>query len=258
MLAMPAPTPYDLRFRLLGIPVRVHPLFWIITAVLGFSQDDPTSTLLWVACVFVSILVHEFGHGLTARSFGHRASIALYAMGGLCASEPDRESPRQRLAILLWGPGAGFVLLAVALAIAWAALGLSPGEDLSLLLHLFGVDDGRRITFDGGERAWLIVVFLFQINLFWGLLNLMPIWPLDGGQVAMLGFTQFDRRSGRRRGHILSMVTAAGLAVWALARHDTFLALFLATFAFINYQQVQALQHVGYDVDPDDWWKRSR
>src|SRR4051812_375028 len=111
MLGIPAPTPYDLRFRLLGIPVRIHPLFWLITLMMGWNGPDYQVALIWVACAFVSILVHEYGHGLMARSFGYRPFIILYGMGGLCVSEGERQTPRERLAILLCGPGAGFLLL---------------------------------------------------------------------------------------------------------------------------------------------------
>ena len=57
----PPPTQYDLRFAIAGIPVRVHPLFWLITILFGFSADL-IQLLIWVFVVFVSILVHELGH----------------------------------------------------------------------------------------------------------------------------------------------------------------------------------------------------
>src|SRR4051812_11429490 len=103
MLGIPAPTDFDLRFRWLGIPVRVHPMFWLITALLGgVGRPDTTiqGVLLWIVCVFISILVHEYGHGLMARAFGYRAAIVLFGMGGLCASEGERQTPGQRLAVL--------------------------------------------------------------------------------------------------------------------------------------------------------------
>ena len=56
-------TPYDLRFHALGIPVRVHPLFWLGAALLAGRADDLAVIVIWVACVFVSILVHEYGMG---------------------------------------------------------------------------------------------------------------------------------------------------------------------------------------------------
>ena len=62
-------TPYDLRFRLLGIPVRIHPMFWLIMALLGWENRNLGAVLLWVACALVSILVHEFGHGLMSKAY---------------------------------------------------------------------------------------------------------------------------------------------------------------------------------------------
>ena len=72
MLGMPATTQFDLNFRLLGIPVRINPFFWVLAALLGWESHDRFGVLVWIACVFVSILVHEFGHGLTSRAFIRR------------------------------------------------------------------------------------------------------------------------------------------------------------------------------------------
>jgi stage IV sporulation protein FB len=58
MFGTVAPTPYDLRFSLFGIPVRVHPFFWLVSLVMGWSPHAPQLMVVWVACVFVSILVH--------------------------------------------------------------------------------------------------------------------------------------------------------------------------------------------------------
>ncbi len=67
----PPRTAYDLHFQIAGIPVRVHPLFWLATLILGsnsWSGDgnvDPDAgmkLLIWVGVMFVSILVHELGH----------------------------------------------------------------------------------------------------------------------------------------------------------------------------------------------------
>src|SRR5579875_2541086 len=118
-------TPYDLRFRALGIPVRVHPFFWLVAAMLGWQNENIPVVLIWVGCVFVSILVHEYGHGLMARAFGASPSIVLHGFGGLCIYQPDRQTPRQRLAVLLCGPGAGFVLCLAVMLVFSAAFGLT-------------------------------------------------------------------------------------------------------------------------------------
>src|SRR5512135_573735 len=159
MLGMPEPTPYDLRFRFLGIPVRVHPSFWLVAALLGSVDDrgfNPQSTLLWVACVFVSILVHEYGHGLMSRIFRCSPAIALYGMGGVCYSEAERQSPWQRLAVLIGGPGAGFLLY----------------HAFRIVQRLFSL--GVLSNPLGRE----VVVIMLWINWYWSLLNLFPIWPL--------------------------------------------------------------------------------
>ena len=65
LLFEPPPSPGDVHFRLFGVPVRVHPFFWLTTVLMGLNPKGgtpPAELLIWVAVVFVSILVHEFGH----------------------------------------------------------------------------------------------------------------------------------------------------------------------------------------------------
>ncbi|NOZ40262.1 MAG: hypothetical protein GXP24_08560 [Planctomycetes bacterium] len=85
MLAEPPPTQADVHFRVLGIPVRVHPFFWIITLIIGMRGDSapPAEVLSWIVAVFVSILIHELGHALVQRRFGGQPRIVLHGMGGL-------------------------------------------------------------------------------------------------------------------------------------------------------------------------------
>lgn len=247
-LAMPRPTPYDLRFRLLGIPVRVHPLFWLVVALLGgLGQAGVTVTQVaaWVGCVFISILVHEYGHGLTATAFGQRSAIALFAFGGLCYSEGGHRSRRTELAVLFMGPGAGFLLFGVALAIANVAFGVSLHE--ALAMARLGPGDAARAgvlkLLEAGDVALYLFYFLFQVNLLWGLLNLLPIWPLDGGRIAAIVLDRDGHGRAMRRAHAISVATAAGLAGVALLMGLWFLALFMAYFAFLNYQQGWGSRH---------------
>jgi Zn-dependent protease len=237
MLGMPEPTPYDLRFRFLDIPVRVHPMFWLVSALLGSGDRkvDLQFTLVWVACVFISILVHEFGHGLMARFFRCSPAIVLYGMGGLCYSEAERQTPWQRLAVLISGPGAGFLLF-FAIYVGVRVF----GEPRSLI--------GRQI-----------VDIMWWINLGWGILNLFPIWPLDGGQMAGVILAMINRRNGMRWAHVVSLLTAGLLAMVFFQQQNLFLGIFFAYFAVINYQVLQSLHHAakyGNLEDDADWWKR--
>ena len=83
MLREPGPTQGDLHFKLLGMPIRIHPLFWLIAVILGANSGGATEVLIWVAAVLVSILIHELGHALVIRAFGFHPWIVLYGIGGL-------------------------------------------------------------------------------------------------------------------------------------------------------------------------------
>ena len=86
LLGEPPRTPYDLNFSLFGIPVRVHPLFWLVTLLLGYELAAmPPRCLTWIIAVFSAILVHEMGHALAMRAYGFQPWITLYGMGGLTA-----------------------------------------------------------------------------------------------------------------------------------------------------------------------------
>jgi stage IV sporulation protein FB len=238
MLGMPERTAYDVHFRLLGIPVRIHPLFWIVTAILGSQNEGRLSVLIWIACVFVSILVHEYGHGLMSRAFRCSPSIVLYSMGGLCFSEADRQTPWQRLAVLFAGPGAGLLLYACVEGIYFALPGL-----------------------DHGAVGWEIHEYMVFINFWWSLVNLLPIWPLDGGQITGIVLTMLDRRKGMNWTHAISLVTAGILSVWEFQKvpPDMYLGLFFALFGVMNFQILQAHHQTakyGPLEDDADWWKR--
>ena len=68
MLGEPPRTQWDLHFPLFGFPVRVHPFFWAVALLMGFrSSPRLIDLLLWVAAVFLAILVHELGHAIVMR-----------------------------------------------------------------------------------------------------------------------------------------------------------------------------------------------
>ena len=74
MIGQAGETEFDLRFQILGIPVRVHPLFWLMAAFIVWeSAEDPKLKVLGIMCVFISILVHELGHAVKgAAQFGRQ------------------------------------------------------------------------------------------------------------------------------------------------------------------------------------------
>jgi Zn-dependent protease len=254
-------TPYDLRFRFLDIPVRVHPIFWLVSAALGWQEKHLELVLAWMVCVFVSILVHEYGHGLTAKAFGSSPSIVLWGMGGLCYSQSERQTAGQRLAVVLMGPGAGFLLCLMVMMGASVVFGVTPREHLENAAWILRIGSGSdTITERFPSRiAFTIYYDLVTINLMWGLLNLLPIWPLDGGRVSEIVLSWYDRSRGVRWCHIVSLLVAGILGVVAITYgRDLYLTIFFGLFAMINFQVLQTLhqaQAMGLYQD-DEWWRR--
>jgi Zn-dependent protease len=202
VLAEPERTPYDLRFRLLGFPVRVHPWFWLGSVLLGANTLDLGIQYLaiWVVIVFVSILVHEMGHALAFRRFGADAEIILYAFGGLAVPTHAISGRGRRIIVALAGPIAGFILC-----------GLVYGSNQALE---WGVATNG-LARNGPEVAFLYDVLIW-INLYWGLFNLLPVFPLDGGQVSreLCGMRWGAR--GTRISLKISFAVAVLVAVYSL------------------------------------------
>jgi Zn-dependent protease len=234
----PNRTQFDLNWRMFGIPVRVHPWFWLMALLLGWGTraEGYDVLLAWVACVFVSVLVHELGHVFMGRAFGTHGYILLYSFGGLAVSSTNLRNRWQRVAVLLAGPGAGFVLYGLVRALTWHG---AP-EDRSRL-------------------AYYAIEFLLEINLYWGILNLLPIWPLDGGQISRELWQWLLPDNGVRIALGISMAVAGVLALNALQIEYShralplleqipvinragglWLALFFGMFAFDSFQALQA------------------
>ena len=245
ILGEPAPTAADLHFRLFGIPVRVHPFFWLVSLLLGMGGGpaDPVNTLIWVAVVFVSILVHELGHAFTQRYFGGQPWITLYSFGGLASCNDCDRSPRSQILISLAGPFAGFLLAAAVVGIL-AALGHVAGFEWSLIpvrwipfdLNFYEVH-GKLAVRD--ELIW----DLLQVNILWGLVNLLPIYPLDGGRIARELFTLGNPRAGIVQSLQLSVGAAILVAVYALIKEQFYTCVMFGFLAYGSYQALAAYRN---------------
>lgn len=254
MFGVPAPTEFDVRFRLLGIPVRINPFFWIIAAFLGKDTLTAGGTFffIWIACIFLSLIFHEFGHALVARRFGASPDVLLYSMGGLCVYDNDRQSMRQRLLVLIMGPGAGFLLMGLTIALTCLFLRISPGNVWNYRLFEGAVLPTPHVV--------AAIIFLIEINLFWGLFNLLPIMPLDGGQITMILLSMHNRRQGQRRAYIISILTAGLLAIYFVKQENYYNALLVGLLALSSYQTLQAFHYQSKFgdsfEDETDWWKK--
>jgi Zn-dependent protease len=245
---------FDLNFRVFGIDVRVHPMFWLVSVIMGWNAIDRgfEFLLIWIICVFVSILIHELGHVFAGMLFGSHGHIVLYSFGGLAVGSSALRRRWQRIAVYFAGPLAGFLLAGLTVLIKHR---LHPA-DMSLAL---------RFTFG----------YLWWINLFWGLINLLPVWPLDGGQISRDFLEGVQPNEGRRISLGISLAVAGFLALIALINTNRdepigsaipylgeylaslqgwFMILFFAMFAFHSYQLLQIESGKSpWDSGGDDW-----
>lgn len=238
----PPRTRYDLNFTLAGIPVRIHPLFWLMAVLLG-AAGDINQLLIWVIVVFVSILVHELGHSLAMRLYGQHSYIVLHVAGGLAVPESSRGGGRetdvsldriQRVFISFAGPLAGFLLAAVVIAAVVASGGLFYIDWWSGVIPL-----PTAVLFRGGWIANSVVQALLWVNVFWGLVNLMPVYPLDGGSIARHLLVRADPWNGATNSLWLSVICGAFVAIggWFFL-NSTYVALL---FGYLAYQSYQSL-----------------
>ena len=216
----PAHTAFDLHFRVGGVPIRVHPLFWLLSAILGFQLLNVgfPPFLVWMACVFFSILVHELGHVAMFCAFGAQAHVVLYAFGGLAIPDRRLHSRWQRIAVSFAGPFAQLLIL-VAVAVALSIAGRGGFQlVLAFVLELLGVSAHLPDLRDFPPLALEAIFILIEINLFWALLNLLPIFPLDGGQISR-DFLEgvLPGGQGVRASLGISLVLAGLLAVHCVA-----------------------------------------
>jgi stage IV sporulation protein FB len=229
------PTQFDLNFRLAGIPVRVHPLFWLVALLLGM-QLPPPLLVIWVPVVFASILVHEMGHALAIRAFGWWPSILLYSFGGLAIYQPTYRAPQKRILILLAGPGAGFLFAAAICGAVKAS-----GYQLVAKVTPYGLMIVAPGLVKVSENLFWLTTFLLEVNIGWGLINLLPVYPLDGGQICSELFELLRVPDGLVKSLWVSIVTAVAVVVYALTRlQDFYLA---AMFGYLAFSGFQTLQH---------------
>lgn len=219
-------------FSIAGIPVRIEPVFWLITAFMGFNLGEPALIITWVGVVLVSILVHEFGHALALKAFGQSSSVVLHGFGGMTISQ-RRLSRGQSIAVSLAGPVTAFVVLGLPL------LWLRDSD--------FGFE--QALAWRGQFGIYPILYFGVFVNIWWSLANLLPIRPLDGGNV-------MTELIGIQPARIVSVVVGAAAAVWAYTHSVDFLyaAFFAAMLAFINFSEYRRTKQgtrapSAFDID---------
>ncbi|MDR1191848.1 MAG: site-2 protease family protein [Verrucomicrobiales bacterium] len=202
-----------LKFSLFGFPVQVQPWFWLVAFLLGggFRMRggfDWLPVLEWMTVIFLSLMVHELGHAFAVRRFGGWPVIELQMFGGVTYYE-NRFDRKERLIISAAGPACSLALMVAAAA----------------SLYLLPVPPFLR------EITWMTM----WINGIWTVFNLLPVLPMDGGQILrdVLGPRHF------RLSCMIGMLTAVIIGVVLFHYGWTFAAVLLGFMAFQNYRAMR-------------------
>jgi Zn-dependent protease len=219
--------------KLFGIPVKVEGSFLVLSLLLASSRmAEPVLLVEWLLVVFVSILLHELGHALAVKAFGREPKITLYSMGGLTSWRGELSAARHVI-ISLAGPFAGFLFG----GLVYLARPLFEAAQPHALAHTAFRD-------------------LLWVNVGWGLFNLLPILPLDGGQALLSVERGALRRKTQWVTPTVSLLLAAAVTAWAFSIKYLWVAFLGCWFAYSNgqtlYRMLQARRERGLHSPLED------
>ncbi|MEZ4461634.1 MAG: site-2 protease family protein [bacterium] len=189
-------------FKMHGHPVYLEAWFFVLVAYFAFSNvrtsEDLLSGLLWAPILFISVLWHEYGHALAIDKFGYgKSMIVLQGLGGVTVNQGRAHTPPgQSIVISLAGPAFSFSLTVV--------FGL-----IALIVKPTGLV--------GEFVSWMAMA-----NLAWTVFNLIPIFPMDGGNVMRSVLQKFMKNTRR------AWEVTAWISLFLVA------ALVVASFTFLQ------------------------
>ena len=203
--------------QIFGFPLRIDLFFFVTAGLLGRGLP-PQWLLVWVVVVLVGILAHELGHAFAGRRLGMAPWIRLMAFGGMTGwMRPRPLTPGQQIFVSAAGPAVGIAIGGAVLVAGLAGLfaGASPG-------------------------VLRVLEFVLWVNLGWGVLNLLPILPLDGGHIAasLAGIVAGHR--GRMAARVFSIVLTVTIGLWALLAGQWWIAVLGVVLTYANVQGFRA------------------
>ncbi len=220
----------SIEFRLFRIPIRIHLWFWLMALWLWTLNSDQgwAGLLIWVAVVFQGILMHELGHALVGRAFGRQPRIELIALGGLTWWEQHEPmSPARSLLVSAAGPAVGILIGSLDLV----SMDVLRVPDPSLARYAF-----RSLIF---------------VNLGWGLLNLLPVLPLDGGNIVASLLELAAPSRGRLLACYVSFAVIGLLFAVTVIFKQYPATILLFLLAFSTYQALRAEQQRPSSQSPE-------
>ncbi len=211
------------------IPVRIFPAFWIFALVIAFllSQGNIIQMLVWVGVILISVLFHEYGHALTALFFGRHPRIELVAMGGLTYHDGEKLPFWKQFLITLNGPLFGFMIVVIA-------------------YFLRGIP-GLAKGYPG-----VVMTQIYYVNIIWTVVNLLPILPLDGGQLLRLGMEKIFHFKGLRYTLLMSAILSVLFSLGLFMTQNLLAGALFFFFAFENFSNYRKSLYASSSDQSDE------
>lgn len=209
------------------IPITIYPMYWIFTGLLSLllAGGNILQTCIWMVIIFVSVVFHEMGHALTAKMFGRKPRIELVAMGGLTYHDGDKLPFWKQFLITLDGPLFGLILALI-----------------TGFLHTF-------------VQAPLLKTVLLQtsyVNIFWTIINLVPVLPLDGGQLMRIGLEKWFDVKGLRYTFLISGIFALLGSLAMFVTQNLLAGAIFFLFAFENWDNYRKSRNISVSDRKDE------
>lgn len=210
--------------KVFGIPVAIHWTFFILVIwIVGMNvyKGQPIDVAIWsgifILSIFGCVFLHELGHALAARRFGIvTKSIVLLPIGGVASLEKIPEEPKKEIFVALAGPFVNMIISTVIFVYLFYRGELVPEKFMT-----------STINYDN------FLIFLMIANVFLGLFNLTPAFPMDGGRVlrALFAF-RMDRVSATE---LASKVTSVFAIIFVLIGiFNNPMLVFIALFIYLG------------------------
>jgi len=219
-------------FRLAGIDVYVH-WSWFLAFLYFTSRPHAYSNYGWnaveILALFAIVLTHEFGHQLACRSVGGKThDIVLWPLGGVAYVNPP-----QRPGAQLWSIAAGPLVNVVLIPLLSGLVSASSHLD----------------WYDSNPNAYQLFHNIWVINLVLLIFNMMPVYPLDGGQIlrSLLWFV-FGRANSLMAASVIGFIGVAaliGLAIYLQSLWLGIMAVFILMNCWGGLKQARALAKIA-------------
>jgi stage IV sporulation protein FB len=204
------------------IPVTINPIFWVVAGVIGwFNSGSFIGMIMWILIILLSVLVHEFGHAITALIFKKEPRIEVIALGGVTAYDGSNLKFWQQFIIVFNGPLFGFFLFLLSYAII--ASGIVSGSPI--IYNIFNL--------------------LKFVNLFWTLVNLLPVMPLDGGQLLRIVLEAFFGLKGFKISIFIGMIVSIGISLFFFAVGSFLIGAVFFILAFQSFDMWKKSRHLS-------------